>query len=87
MGLIADETVEGDDGAVFGRADLADESEHVDGLAHQLIDVIVKGCRHIDASAAAHRRKKGDFVAGTERRIPGGEFLVARSDDRGAVFY
>ncbi len=36
-------------------------------------------------SAAAHGRQKGDFVAGAQRRIPGGEFLVARSDYRGAI--
>lgn len=33
VGLIADEAVEGDDGAVFGGADLADESGHVNRLA------------------------------------------------------
>ena len=30
------------------------------------------------ASAAAYRRKKSDFVAGLQRRAPGGEFLIAR---------
>jgi hypothetical protein len=30
------------------------------------------------ALAAAYRRKKSDFVAGIERRAPGGEFLIAR---------
>jgi hypothetical protein len=38
------------------------------------------------ASATAHGREKRDFVAGAERRIPRGEFLVARGDHRGAVF-
>ena len=33
VGLIANESVEGDDGAVFWRANVADESGHVDGLA------------------------------------------------------
>jgi hypothetical protein len=37
-------------------------------------------------SAAAHGRKEGDFIAGMERGVPGGEFLIARSDDGGAVF-
>jgi len=86
VGLIADETVEDDDGAVFGRAHVAGERGGVDGLAHQLVEVILGEGRHGDASAAAYRREKGDFVAGTERRIPGGKFLVARSDNRGAVF-
>ncbi len=40
----------------------------------------------MDASAAAHRWQKRNFVTAAERRIPGGEFLVARSDNRGAVF-
>src|SRR6267143_2102309 len=40
VGLIADETVEGDDGAIFGSADEADESGHVDGIADQLADVV-----------------------------------------------
>src|SRR5882762_6869300 len=86
VGLIADETVEGGDGAIFGRAHVADERGHVDGLAHQLIDIVVRERCHIGASAATHGREKRDFVAGTERRIPGGEFLVARSDNRGTVF-
>src|SRR5437016_908226 len=86
VGLIAGETIESDDGAVFGRAHVADKSDHVDGLAHQLVDVILGECRHVYASAAAYGREKRDFVAGTERRIPCGEFLVARSDSRGAVF-
>jgi hypothetical protein len=86
VGLVADETIESDGGAVFGRAHVACQRGYVDGLANQLIDVIVRECRHIDASAATYGREKRDFVAGEERRIPGGEFLVARSDHRGAVF-
>jgi len=42
VGLIADETVEGDDGAVFRSSDFADEGGHVDGVADQLADVVVK---------------------------------------------
>jgi hypothetical protein len=38
------------------------------------------------ASAAAHGRKEGDFVAGVERGVPGGEFLIARGDYGGAIF-
>ena len=36
--------------------------------------------------AAAHGREEGDFVAGTEGRVPGGEFLIAGGDERRAVF-
>jgi hypothetical protein len=38
------------------------------------------------ALAAAYGGKKGDFVAGMERSVPGGEFLVAGGDERGAKF-
>src|SRR6266850_396310 len=42
MRLIADEAIKGDDGAVFGGADLANEGGHVDGIADQLADVVVR---------------------------------------------
>ena len=35
-------------------------------------------------SAAAHRWQEGDFVAGVEWRVPGGEFLIAGGDERRA---
>ena len=38
------------------------------------------------ALAAAHGREEGDFVAGVQRRVPGGEFLIAGSDYGGAIF-
>src|SRR6266849_3698744 len=34
--------------------------------------------------AAAHGREESDFIAGTERRAPSREFLVARGDQRRA---
>jgi hypothetical protein len=37
------------------------------------------------ASAAAYRRKKGDLVAGVERRAPGREFLIPRRYQRATV--
>ena len=46
VGLIADEAVEGDDGAVFGSTDVGDQSGHVDGIADQLADVVVRGRGH-----------------------------------------
>src|SRR5579864_1581356 len=36
------------------------------------------------ASAATYRRKKGDFVAGMQRRAPWGKFLIARGYQGGA---
>lgn len=41
------------------------------------------GSSHKDELATAYGRKEGNFVAGTERGIPGGKFLVARGNDRG----
>jgi hypothetical protein len=38
------------------------------------------------ASAAAHGREEGDFVAGVESSVPGGEFLIAGGDQGGAKF-
>ena len=81
VGLITHESVKGNGGAIFWRADVAYKGGHVDGFAHQLIDVIVGECRHVDALATAHGRQKRNFVAAVERRIPGGEFLIARSDN------
>jgi hypothetical protein len=86
VGLVADEAVEGDDGAVFGGANVADQGGHVDGLAQELTDVVVEGRGHGSASAAAHGREEGDFVAGVERRVPSGEFLIAGGNKRGAEF-
>ncbi len=40
--LIADEAVKRDDGAVFGSANFADKGGHVDGIANQLADVVVR---------------------------------------------
>ena len=86
VGLIAHEAVEGDDGAVFGGANAAGQCGDIDRLSHQLVDVIVGKCRHVDASPAAHRREKRNLVSRTEWRIPGGKFLVARRNHRRAVF-
>ena len=43
----------------------------------------VVGEAHL-ASASADRRKKGNFIAGGEARVPGGEFLIAGSHQGGA---
>jgi len=86
VGLITHEAVEGDNGAVLWATDKPDLRSHIDGFAHQLVDVIVGECHHVDVSAAAHGREKCNLVAGTEWRIPGGKFLVARRNHRRAVF-
>jgi len=45
-----------------------------------------RGVVIVDGLAAAHGREEGDFIAGVERSVPGGEFLVAGGDERGAEF-
>ena len=86
VGLIADEAIKRDDSAVFGSADVSGEGRHVDGIADQLADVIVRGRGHGGVRlAAAHGRKEGDFVSGMKRRVPGRKFLVAGGDERRPV--
>ncbi len=84
--LIADEAVEGDNSAVRGCADVANQRSGIDSIADELKDVVIEIGRHCVDSAAAHGRKKGNFVAGMERGIPVGEFLIERGDDGRAVF-
>jgi len=81
--LIANATVEGNDGAVFTGADVADEGSRVDGLDDEKKHVIVEP-GHRGRLASADRWKEGDFIAGVERSAPSGEFAIAGSDQRGA---
>jgi hypothetical protein len=81
--LVADATVEGDDGAVFTGADVADEGSRVDGLDDETKEVVARKCHHC-GSASADWREKGNFVAGVERGAPGSEFLITRGDQRRA---
>jgi hypothetical protein len=83
MGFVADAAVEGDDGAIFARADMADDGGHVDGLGDETEDVIAKRS-HRGGLASADRGKKSDFIASAERSAPRGKFLIARGDQRGA---
>ena len=66
MGLIANEAVKGDDGAVFRGSDVADESGHVDGLANQLENVVVEVRVHENALTTTDGWKEGNFVPGIE---------------------
>ena len=86
MRLIADEAVEGDDGAVLRRAQVNDERAGVDRLANQLEDVIMNGRGHGFASATTDGWKESDFVARIDHRIPSRKFLVARGHDGRAIF-
>jgi hypothetical protein len=81
--LVANATVEGDDGAVFTGADVADEGSRVDGLDDEKKHVIAERS-HRGRLASADRGKEGDFVAGVERSAPSGEFVIVGGDQRGA---
>jgi hypothetical protein len=78
--VVANAAVEGDDRAVFGGADVANQGRGVDGLANEGEEVGVGWAGHAVYLAAAHGRQERDFVAGMERRAPSGKFLVARGD-------
>ena len=86
VGFVADETVEGDRGAVFGCAHVVNKPGRVDALAYELENVFVKRGGHTRESAATDWWEEGNFVAGAERSVPGGKLLVAGSHDRRAVF-
>jgi len=81
--LVANATVEGDDGAVFTGADVADEGSRVNGLDDKTKHVIVER-GHRARLASADRGKKGDFVASVERSAPSGEFVIVGGDQRRA---
>jgi hypothetical protein len=81
--LVANAAVEGDDGAVFAGAHVADKRCRVNGLGDET-EVVIAKRSHRGGSASADWRKEGDFVAGMERGAPVGEFLIARSNQRGA---
>ena len=86
VGLVADETVEGHDGAVLGGAHMVDQGPRINRLANELEDVIVTRRGHSFASATADGREESDFVARMEHSIPGSEFLIAGSYHGRAVF-
>jgi hypothetical protein len=82
VGMVADATVESDDGPSFGCADVADDSVNVDWLATQKKKLGIGRCRH--RSAPADRGQERHFVAGVEWGGPRGEFAIARGDQGGA---
>ena len=81
--MIADATVEGGDSTVTIGADLAGDFGVRNRAARDFDAVVGMGCGHRE-SAAADGREEADFVAGAERSVPGGEFLVACGDKRSA---
>src|SRR5262249_12322883 len=78
--VIADAAVEGDDGAIMGKADVAGERAGRNGAADKLNEVWIGRRRH-DSLTAANRRKESDLVAWLEDSGPGSKFLIARGDD------
>jgi hypothetical protein len=81
--LVADAAVEGDDGSIFAGADMVNEGGSVNGLGDEAENVVARRS-HRGRSTSADWGKKSDFIAGVQCRAPGGEFLIARSDQRGA---
>jgi len=85
MRMIAHTAVEGGHGAVVIGADLAGDFGIGDGTARDFDAVVGIGRGHREL-AAADRREEADFIAGAQRSIPGGEFLVVRGNKGGAEF-
>ena len=84
--LIADEAIEGNDGAVFRCAHMIDQRMRINRLANKLEDVVVKNGCHCFRSATADGWEEGDFITRMEHGIPSGKLLIAGSEDGGAVF-
>lgn len=87
VGLVADEAIKGNDGAVFRGAHVSRECGHIDGGANKFENVVVV-MRHEHGTrlTAADGREEGDFVAGVKRRVPRCELLIAGGDHGGAIF-
>ena len=80
--VVAHETIENHDGAVFRTFQILEKLAHLDWLVHELKYVIGNGC----LPAAADRRQKRHFVAIHKRSPPFGIFLIYRSRNRSSKF-
>ena len=79
LGMVADKSVEDNNGAVCVAANISGESDWVDGLVNQRCD-IGGGSGHRYTSATADRWEEGNFIAGVKKGVPRSELLVARGD-------
>jgi len=84
LGVVADESVKDDYGAVFMGANISCQGDRVYGFVNQQSD-IGGGDGHGYTSATAYRRQEGNFVAGMQNSVPRRELLIAGGDQRRAI--
>ena len=84
FGMVADESVKDNNGAVAIPANISCQGGRVNGFVNQRSDIGGRG-GHRYTSATAYRRQEGNFVASMKDGIPRREFLIAGGDERRAV--
>ncbi len=86
FGMVADEAVKDNNGAIAVAANMSCERGWVYGFVNQHSD-ISRGRGHGYTSAAAYGREEGNFVAGMKSRVPRCELLITGGDQRRAVLF
>jgi hypothetical protein len=84
FGMIADESVKDNNGAIFIAANIRCQSDRVYGFVNQRSD-ISRRRRHGYTLAAAYGGQEGNFVASVKGGVPRGELLIAGGDQGRAV--
>jgi hypothetical protein len=89
--VVAHDAFKDDGGAIFGTLQLSEDGVGCDGSADDADVVAVCGLG-IGLGlglgrAAADRREQSDFVAGMQRAIGSGVFLIYRQRERGKKFF
>lgn len=84
LGMVTNEAVEDDYGAVAVAANMSCQGLGVYRLVNQSSD-IGEGGVHECSSATAYGREEGDFIARVKNGVPGRELLIAGGDQRGAI--
>lgn len=86
FGMVADEAVKDNNGAIFIAANIGCKSVAIYGFVNQRSDI--GGRRgHGYTSAAAYGRQEGNFVASVKGGVPRGELPIAGGDQRRAVLF
>jgi hypothetical protein len=83
-GMVADESVKDNDGAILIAANISRESDWVYSFMNQRSDV-GGGGGHGYTSATAYGWQEGNLIASVKDGIPGRELLIAGSDQRRAI--
>jgi len=84
LGMVADESVKDNDGAICVASNKSCQTNGVYGLVKQRND-IRRGGGHGYTSATAYGWQEGNFIAGMKDGVPWSELLIARGDQRRAI--